>query len=792
MDIKLTKHRKKLKGELLENDQDRKKDNVVTAVVAVIILLLSFFMIYRYHNVEIKLKENNTNTFENRDYASDIFYSNYYLYYKKYQSENNKLLRPSELYLTKDTIDSMIANIDVDYYSSKLDYETVRNSFDNVFDGISNFILNSDGNIKYMSINKDTGYKITNYDFKSTIDNIDNFRKADKDKENYNQIKNSYEETDDYIKKNFINFLVMDYDAKGQYKLVYSQGLDFEKMNNYFLNLESDKNLGEIYALSDIEYSESFSDFKVESIKNTRFIYAIPKSIDNSFYSKNDTISSYINRHERNSYATIETLGRNIILAIVVILILTPSKLISGFRGIKSIFKLPFELILIIFYFVERSLMSNDVPIRIVRETITGNLLKSIISKDIGINLAKQIVNFLNISYWFIIFMSVVILTLLFKKILESGVVKYFKQRSAIILILSIICKNTCKFILGIINADFKNRINRMCLIGVIIGIIGSIALAITSPNNFIPWIISIVIYVIVVAFYIKIVMKELSDSNDDYEKLVGLTRDLANGKLDKDIINEDVGVYEELKRQLISLQLAYKMSVQEEIKSQRMKSELISNVSHDLKTPLTSIISYADLLRNSNVGEENKKYIDTIYRKSERLKLLIDDIFEISKAQTGNIKLEMAPLDIVELTKQTIGEISDRLNSKNVVLITKYPQQKVIVNIDGERTYRIFENLLVNISKYAMENSRAYLDIIEQDNIVDIVFRNISATEIDFEADEVMERFKRGDKSRNTEGSGLGISIAKSYTEIQGGKFKIKLDGDLFKVIISFPKAEI
>lgn len=220
------------------------------------------------------------------------------------------------------------------------------------------------------------------------------------------------------------------------------------------------------------------------------------------------------------------------------------------------------------------------------------------------------------------------------------------------------------------------------------------------------------------------------------------------------------------------------------------MKSELISNISHDLKTPLTSILSYTDILRGLETNEETKKYVETIYRKSERLKILIDDMFEISKAQTGNIKLEMNEIDIIQLTKQSIYEVDDKMKRRNIGIRTNFPEQKVILNLDGEKVYRVFENLLVNISKYGLENTRAYVSIYDRENTVDIEFKNISQMEIDFDVEDIIERFRRGDKSRNTEGSGLGLSIAKSYIEAMDGTFKIELDGDLFKAAVSFNKS--
>ena len=191
----------------------------------------------------------------------------------------------------------------------------------------------------------------------------------------------------------------------------------------------------------------------------------------------------------------------------------------------------------------------------------------------------------------------------------------------------------------------------------------------------------------------------------------------------------------------------------------------------------------------NMDTSGDARKYIETINRKSERLKILIDDMFEISKAQTGNIKLNLNYINVVELMKQTVGELEDILANRNIKLMTKYPEYKVILELDGEKTYRVFENLLVNMSKYAMPNTRAYVEIRDEGDEVLISFKNISENFIDFREDEIIERFIRGDRSRNTEGSGLGLSITKSYVELQKGAIEIVLDADLFKVNIRFKK---
>ena len=223
-------------------------------------------------------------------------------------------------------------------------------------------------------------------------------------------------------------------------------------------------------------------------------------------------------------------------------------------------------------------------------------------------------------------------------------------------------------------------------------------------------------------------------------------------------------------------------------MKSERLKTELITNVSHDIKTPLTSIINYIDLLKKENIqGEKANEYLNILDNKSQRLKKLTEDLVEASKASSGSIKLNLEKLNVNELIKQVSGEFEDKFKANNLQEIITLPEKDIFIEADSRYMYRILENMYSNISKYAMEGTRVYVDIEEKDNKVLIQLKNVSSQKLNISADELMQRFVRGEASRNTEGSGLGLSIARSLTELQQGKFNIYLDGDLFKVTIEF-----
>ena len=228
--------------------------------------------------------------------------------------------------------------------------------------------------------------------------------------------------------------------------------------------------------------------------------------------------------------------------------------------------------------------------------------------------------------------------------------------------------------------------------------------------------------------------------------------------------------------------------AVENSLKNERMKTELITNVSHDIKTPLTSIINYIDLLKRENPEDPKiRGYLEVLENKAQRLKVLTEDVVEASKASTGNITLEMTELNFVELINQVIGEFEEKFEERNLQMVVHFDEEEANICADGRRLWRVLENVFGNVSKYAMENTRVYVDMNVNRPNVRLSLKNISAQPLNITADELTERFIRGDISRNTEGSGLGLSIAKDLVQLQGGTFNLYLDGDLFKVTIEF-----
>lgn len=231
-------------------------------------------------------------------------------------------------------------------------------------------------------------------------------------------------------------------------------------------------------------------------------------------------------------------------------------------------------------------------------------------------------------------------------------------------------------------------------------------------------------------------------------------------------------------------------VAAQKQLKSERMKTELITNVSHDIKTPLTSIINYVDLLQKPHTPEEEKTYLEVLNRQSQRLKKLIEDLMEMSKASTGNLTADITKLDAVEAVNQALGEFADKLEKAQLTPVFRHPEESVAMMADGRLAWRVLSNLLSNTVKYALPGTRVYIDVMAVEGKVIISLKNISRDELNVDADELMERFVRGDDSRNTEGSGLGLNIAKTLMELQKGQLQLLVDGDLFKVTLIFPGA--
>jgi signal transduction histidine kinase len=262
------------------------------------------------------------------------------------------------------------------------------------------------------------------------------------------------------------------------------------------------------------------------------------------------------------------------------------------------------------------------------------------------------------------------------------------------------------------------------------------------------------------------------------------------SGDYDFKIRLEGKGEFRQLSEDINDLTSGLKTAVENEVRSERLKTELITNVSHDIKTPLTSIISYVDLLKREGLNSDNApKYLEVLERKSNRLKNLTEDLFEAAKATSGSIEPKFERVHINSLIEQLLGEMDEKISESNLIFKVSATNEKIYAMADGRLLSRVMENLLSNIFKYTLKGSRVYIEISEDEDNVTISFKNISSTELNIPVNELMERFKRGDESRSSEGSGLGLAIAKSLMEVQEGSLELSIDGDLFKAEIRLNK---
>lgn len=362
------------------------------------------------------------------------------------------------------------------------------------------------------------------------------------------------------------------------------------------------------------------------------------------------------------------------------------------------------------------------------------------------------------------------------KYMLTSGFCRYWKEDSLI----GSICGNVKRRFEKLSEVDLSDKTDTVLLKYVLIQmvIVGVIACFWSFG------IVLSVLYSVLLFFYIR---KKLKKVQKDYQVLLKEAHQLADGRFDEEL-TQDVGIFNALGDELKNVRIGFGKAVSEEIKSQNMKTELISNVSHDLKTPLTGIKNYAELLGQDNVsGQDKQVYLENLQHYIDRLNNLIEDLFEVSKVNSGNIELNPVELNVVALIQQAQAETEDLLKQKNLTVILDAPENGIVQALDGDKTYRIFENLFTNIAKYTLPGTRVYVSATAQPEYTEIVFKNISEAQMNFTPEEIVERFVRGDKSRHESGSGIGLAIVKSFTEVQNGTFSIEIDGDLFKAVVRF-----
>ena len=409
--------------------------------------------------------------------------------------------------------------------------------------------------------------------------------------------------------------------------------------------------------------------------------------------------------------------------------------------------------------------------------TISGTLQS--VMNEYHIMMSDELLFVANVVSWMLLFLMISIALFAMKYIFVKGFWKYMKEDT----ILGSMIGSIHRHIDNLADIDLKDDANRKLLKFMLMQIVIMIVLCLFWWfGMFLA-----IIYGFALFLWLK---QKLNAVQHDYRTLLKQTQELKEGNFQAEL-PQDVGIFNALKDEFSEIRVGFEKAVQEETKSQNMKTELISNVSHDLKTPLTGIRNYVELLQQEGISEtQRKEYVSMLDQYAKRLHALMEDLFEVSKANSGNIQLDMARLDIIALVEQVQAECSELLQERGLeVLWNLHGEKQLSVLLDGSKAFRIFENLFINIHHYALEHTRVYVYVEEREQEVYISVKNISATELDFDPADIMERFQRGDKARNTEGSGLGLAIAKSFTVLQNGHMHISFDADLFKVELIFQK---
>lgn len=707
--------------------KNSKEKYYISGIVILIIMMLSIIMVSLYERIDSIAKDSNQGT--RYEYIQhDLYKSNFVLNKLLIEKETGKSVNYSDLYLSekvKKNTDTLLV-------------------YEEQFKNLKTRLTNELKNLDYLIIDNLNNEKLTNT------------------KQDLSLLINSNIKNQDIL--NYYNYyIVIEFDSEGN--------VNIKNTNQYGYNYYSNKN-GNLKGYLGLDYEE-----EIINPKNVTIVYGIPKNLsysDDDIYYNSLNIGNWVYGDALAPYAII-------IYAVVILMSLIISyKKSKEDKIISKLLNIPLEILATL-------IISITACVSLSPEIIYGTLYNTEVINGLKIyGLSESVSRYglyiINVIYWIALLFSAFIAISLLKHIFKKGIIKYIKENTLVGRFTLFIIRKSRSVMNNLSKIDFNENSNKYLLKLVAINFV----IVMFCSLLWFGGIFGAIVYSIVLFFILR---KYMSEIKEKYNILLEATNKIAEGNLDVEI-KEDLKVFEPLKDELQKIQKGFKNAVDEEVKSQRMKTDLISNVSHDLKTPLTSIITYIDLLKDENISEENRKlYLDTLDRKSQRLKNLIEDLFEVSKATSKNVQLNILNVDIVSLMKQTQFELSDKIEESSLKFKWNFPENKVIVPLDSQKTFRVFENLLINIVKYSMPNSRVFIDIVDGNEEVYVTLKNMSANEIDFTSEEIVERFARGDKSRNTEGSGLGLAIAKSFVELQGGNLNVEIDGDLFKVTLKFKK---
>ena len=735
-------------------------------IIGIIILLPSLaMMILRPHYIR-QQQELDAFPYSYRDISNFLVEASYVLHAEEIQSESDTSLSPYEIFISqsrpiktasdeqeeKDTFTE-------DTYPEDEDEATVSEEIDNLYSEWSNNFSYFRSYLEYEVLDEsgiiDSNRSASSLSSSSTLSNA----------LSQSQLKGNSEYGD------YAFIAVIEYGKNGN---VISTGFLTHEKNN------ASQVLNEVAKENPIEGIQNEWGF-TKSFQN-------PQNKTYCFAMTQDSLSAFMENYPE--FITVEhgtsyyTNGDLVIVFVTLLAAVAIAALLLPFvkvleTGNEKIFTVPFEIVAFIGFCV----FGISVSIASDPYTLSRQAIYSILTSLGAPHMLAQGIQYVwGLLGWITVFALCYWTVSCLRTIFTMGPMEYLRKRVITYRIWPWMCSTAKKAYDSLLHINLTNNTNRVLLKVVLINFI---ILGFISMLWF--WGIGALLIYSVVLFYL--LQKYLKRIQEQYQLLLEATNELAKGNLNG-TIPEDLGIFEPFRDEIDKIQVGFKKAVDEEVKSTKMKTDLITNVSHDLKTPLTAIITYVDLLKKEDLSEEErKKYIGILDQKANRLKILIEDLFEVSKATSKAITLNIVDVDIVSLLRQVKLELQDKINATDLIFRWQLPEEKIILPLDSQRTYRVFENLIVNITKYAMPHSRAYITMENTENHVKIIMKNISATELTFNPNEITERFVRGDSSRNTEGSGLGLAIAKSFTELQGGRLEIFTDADLFTVEITFLK---
>lgn len=662
-----------------------------------------------------------------------MYMGSYGMYWELQMKEQGKDLEPDEVYFPgyEDTAENAEEARQAEDHTELLN-ERIKEWYSNFQSLLENYL------VEYRVVDKTSGESVTN--------SLKNLEELDAQESSF--------------------YLKMSFDETGAFQI--------EEMTN---QSQLQMTAGEIYGLGKKQF---LSWMDMEDYYLPSALMAQPENVDVYIYSGNP--ECYLSKNEIDGmydydylYYTrihdMETTGYVTILSGIFICVL----LFPMFRKLRKesrfLSKISMELAVI---FLMGVILANGLSVSFCRSYVSGGWAASLLG-----NVICFCIYLMLFGIWMVGVMALL-------QVFDLGVGTYLRERC-------FLWKNFGKlwekgkekfrsFIQDVKTVDLSDQSDKWLIKLVVL----NFAILFLCCLFWFWGVFGLVIYSLILFFILRKYLKQVKEK---YGILLKATSRMAQGELHVEI-EEDLGLLEPLKEELAKVSSGFSKAVEEEIRSQNMKTELITNVSHDLKTPLTAIITYVNLLKEENLTpEEQRSYVDILDRKSLRLKKLIEDLFEVSKATSGNIQINKTQVDLGEMVRQAVMEQQDRMEEAGIECRVSVPEEPVQIQLDGEKTYRILENLLVNVTKYGMAGTRAWVTLAAVEDLAEITVKNISATELEEDVSYLTERFVRGDKSRNTEGSGLGLAIVKSFTELQGGKFRITTDGDLFKAIVTFPR---